>query len=303
MMRKVLVILLVISVTRASKTINREIFKHLGDSCQLSNSENPGECRFLRDCIDYYKKTAKITVCGLNRGRETIICCPQFEFKQFTSECVVRGTNENGFHKLIKHCPRIAEEVEYGAPFPRVCDYEICRDMVCCPVGGLRRKNEVCYEYDDASYTIQNRIKQEDYCTINRVQGMYRKRHDCNYSPAVMNQRICHYDFCENIVCCPMSDVVLSFTNALEDRQFVDIVGGSCVDKTTGEAGICKPDHRCYDFNPLNRNNYTSCGFEFCIHFSCCTFPKFTSRSLQGWFSLSIKLSHHCTNVSYTFNM
>lgn len=289
MMRKVFIILLVISVTR-SKILSREKDKRLEDSCQLYNSEQPGECSILSECMDFFKKTTEITICGLypflDLSPRSIICCPKPEFKEFTSECVVKGTNEKGFYKIIKHCPRIAEEVEKGAPFPRVCDNEICRDMVCCPVGGLRRKNEVCYEYDDASYIIQTRIKQEDYCTINGVQGIYRKRCDCNSSPAIINQRICDFDFCKDIVCCPMTDVVLSFTNALENKKFVDIVGGSCVDELTGETGICRPDERCHDFSPRNRNSYTSCGFEFCVHFSCCVIPKFTSRSLQGLFSL-----------------
>lgn len=282
-MNTFLLILSCLWIGASSKTITRERFKYLGDVCNLNNNnQQQGQCKFVSECVDYFKKSTEITICGYDR-KDSIICCPQTqltEFRNFTSECVVKETNEKGFLKLIKHCPRIEREVSKGSPFPRVCEHEICRDMVCCPVGGLKRKNEVCFQYDDASYTIQNRIKHEDYCTINGAAGMYKDKAQCKSSPG--NQPACDYDFCKNIVCCPLQDVGPFFSNTLQNRKFVDIVGGSCIDERTGEQGICKPSERCHDFSLANRLKYTSCGFEFCLGLVCCPIPKFTSRSLQA---------------------
>lgn len=297
-MNTFLIVLILISVDKAlggsPKIINRERFKYLGDFCQLYDNQQQGECKFVTDCSDYFKNTTKITICGFD-GNDSIICCPKTqtkvvlstnEYQELPSECLVKETNERGFHKLIEHCPRIQEEVRNGAPFPRICDYEVCRDMVCCPIGGLRRKSEVCFRYDNATYKIENRLNQEDYCTINGAKGIYKIKSDCNSTAAVLNQRVCDYDFCKGFVCCPMTDVVPIFSNSLETKVFVDIIGGSCVDEITGEAGICKPSERCHDFTQLvsTRRNYTSCGYEFCIELKCCPTPIFTSKSLQGLF-------------------
>lgn len=129
----------------------------LGDSCSLSDNYESGICKFATDCTDFFKTNRSIQICGF-QYKESIICCPnsknllsyydslqddgEFVYKELVSECIVPTTNEKGFHKFIKHCPRIAEEVRNGAPFPKICDYEICKDMVCCPGGGLQRKNE-----------------------------------------------------------------------------------------------------------------------------------------------------------------
>lgn len=129
----------------------------LGDSCYLYDNNESGICKFATDCTDFFKTNRTIQICGF-QNTESIICCPntnnilsyydspqdndEFEYKELTSECIVPTTNEKGFHKFIEHCPRIAEEVRNGAPFPKICDYEICKDMVCCPVGGSKRKNE-----------------------------------------------------------------------------------------------------------------------------------------------------------------
>lgn len=127
--------------------------KELDDQCDLpDNNEDDGICRLATDCIDYFKINKNIKICGF-QNKESIICCPNFinethqeknKFyqQQFNPECLVDKTNEKGFYKLINHCPRIAEEVRNGAPFPRVCEYEVCKDLVCCPVGGLKRQNE-----------------------------------------------------------------------------------------------------------------------------------------------------------------
>lgn len=127
--------------------------KELGDLCKLpDNSEDHGVCKLATDCIDYFKVHKNIKICGF-QNKESIICCPsyvnktlfeedKFNHQQFNPECLVPKSNERGFYKLIEHCPRIAQEVHNGAPFPQVCKYDICKDMVCCPVGGLQRKNE-----------------------------------------------------------------------------------------------------------------------------------------------------------------
>lgn len=119
----------------------------LGDSCIIKDTSQEGICKLDTDCSDYFNLNQTIQICGF-QGMRSIICCPKiqkkinFEYKEFNPECFLPETNEKGFYKLIKFCPRIAEEVRNGAPFPKVCDHEICRDLVCCPVGGSKRKNE-----------------------------------------------------------------------------------------------------------------------------------------------------------------
>lgn len=288
-MKKVLIILLIISVNKSvsgqSKYISRERFKQLGDSCTLANNKRPGKCKFVKDCSGHFKNTTHITICGFDR-KDSIICCPQTEnkpkitqYKKFTPECFVQGTNENGFLKLIKHCPRIEEEIRNGAPFPTVCNYEICKDLVCCPVGGLKRKNEVCHQFDDVNYTIRNRIFHEEYCTANGKPGVYKGKYQCNKSSTEINQTLCDYDFCEDAVCCPFSDIK-AYTFSYDKTRFLNIIGGSCVDKITGEDGTCKTAVQCNEDRIVN---YTSCGFEFCTELICCPNKRLkTSKSLQG---------------------
>lgn len=119
----------------------------LGDSCKIAETSTNGTCKLDTECSDYLNSNQTIEICGF-QGLRSIICCPkiqekiEFEYKEFNPECFLPKTNEKGFLKLIEFCPRIAEEVRNGALFPKVCDYEICRDLVCCPVGGSKRQNE-----------------------------------------------------------------------------------------------------------------------------------------------------------------
>lgn len=102
-----------------------------------------------------------------------------------------------------------------------------------------------------------------------------------------MNQRICDYDFCKDYICCPITDIKPTFINTEERTRYLNIIGGSCVDEKTGEAGVCKPLHRCHDLtslNPYNRVNYTTCGFDLCTKLICCPNQKLTTKSQQGWY-------------------
>lgn len=132
-MTKVIIFLLVVYL--------KFIFcKELGDQCKLptNSKEEDGICKLATDCIDYFKVNKNIKICGF-QNRESIICCPSFtnethqekdtfNAQQFNPECIVDKTNEKGFYKLIKHCPRIAEEVRNGDLFPQ------CVNMKCVKI-------------------------------------------------------------------------------------------------------------------------------------------------------------------------
>lgn len=203
----------------------------------------------------------------------------EYQFKKFTPECIVQGTNETGVYKLIKHCPRIKEEVQNGAPFPTVCNYEVCEDMVCCPIGGLKRTNEICNQYDDVSYAIRQRITQGNYCKINgKKSGLYTFAYHCNISNT--KEILCEYDFCVEEVCCPISDVIIQTKQY--NTKYHKLTGGSCVDKNTGEAGICKPEEQCDYISTNKTRTFSSCGFEFCTEFFCCPIQKSNTMSSKA---------------------
>lgn len=131
---------------------NSENGTRIGQQCSLAEQNEHGTCQLISDCRVYFENSPIIKICG-NQNGDQIICCPKVEtaskidgpetfngFKQFEGKCTVAKTNEQGFLKLIEHCPRIKSEVKAGAPFPRVCGYEVCRDMVCCPIDNNKHR-------------------------------------------------------------------------------------------------------------------------------------------------------------------
>lgn len=115
----------------------------IGQCCSLG--EKNGTCELISNCRAHFQKAPILRICGYENGVQ-IICCPKIDgvkmpkkLPQFDGMCTVSATNETGNFKLIKHCPRIESEVNAGAPFPRVCEYEVCRDVVCCPNDNKRR--------------------------------------------------------------------------------------------------------------------------------------------------------------------
>lgn len=131
---------------------NSEEGTRIGQFCSLTEKNENGTCELISDCSAYFENSPIIKICGYKDG-DQIICCPKIEtaskidgpemfigFKQFEDKCIVAKTNEKGFFKLIEHCPRIKSEVKAGAPFPRVCAYEVCRDMVCCPIDNKKHR-------------------------------------------------------------------------------------------------------------------------------------------------------------------
>lgn len=124
----------------------------IGQLCSLAEKNENGTCKLISDCKVYFENSPILKICGSVNGNQ-IICCPNIEtvskidgpatfngFKPFEDKCTVANTNEKGFLKLIEHCPRIKAEVKAGAPFPRICEYEVCRDMVCCPIDNKKQK-------------------------------------------------------------------------------------------------------------------------------------------------------------------
>lgn len=290
-------ILIILAAERYGES---QIILYLGDSCNLSDNNESGICKFATDCSDFFSTNRTIKICGF-QNKESIICCPsssnllsyydsiqddgEFVYEELISECIVPTTKEKGFHKFIEHCPRIAEEVRNGAPFPKLCNYDICKDMVCCPVGGLKRKNEVCHNYDDISYNLYKRISFQPQCLINGKQGIVTFTFDCDSANELIksgkkNPRICDYKVCESFVCCPIENMSIRI-KAVDHSEFTysKIEAGSCIDEITGEDGICKTSKFC---DVSKSRNYTVCGYDSCNEFICCPIKRFTSKSLQG---------------------
>lgn len=281
---------------------NSENGTKIGQLCSLAEKNVNGTCQLISDCSEYFEISPIIKICGSKNG-DQIICCPietasQINgpetftgFKQFEDKCTVAKTNEKGFLKLIEHCPRIKSEVKAGAPFPRVCNYEVCRDMVCCPIDDKKHKKfDVCNEYDNANYKLINRLVQQNQCRLNGEKGIYTDLDDCDSAKEMIKNgknitNVCEYSFCEDTVCCPIPKKTPIRRRAFVDSNFyfTKIVAGSCVDEITGEKGTCMPIGRC---NPKyyieNTRNYTTCGHDYCNKFICCPTPNSKKKSLQG---------------------
>lgn len=113
----------------------------IGQLCSLGVKN--GTCELISNCRAHFKNSPILRICG-NENKIQIICCPKDakmdrikmfnKLPQFNEKCTAAKTNETGNLKLISHCPRIESEVQAGSPFPRVCEYELCKDMVCCPI-------------------------------------------------------------------------------------------------------------------------------------------------------------------------
>lgn len=45
-------------------------------------------------------------------------------------ECLVERTNERGVLRFPQHCPDLVVDTTH----PRICQFEVCKDLVCCPI-------------------------------------------------------------------------------------------------------------------------------------------------------------------------
>lgn len=134
---------------------------------------------------------------------------------------------------------------------------------------------------------MYNRISVQPKCLINGKDGIVTYTSDCdsaleNIKNGKTNPRICDYKVCEDFVCCPIENQSIRI-KAVEHSEFfyTKFEAGSCIDKVTGEDGICKTRNQC---ETSTSKNYTTCGYDSCNEFICCPIKRFTSKSLQGKF-------------------
>lgn len=52
-------------------------------------------------------------------------------------DCKVFNTNEDGVYTIKSDCPRYQEDIKNNKAVPKVCDWEFCENLICCPKTNL----------------------------------------------------------------------------------------------------------------------------------------------------------------------
>lgn len=123
----------------------------INDTCTIKESEIAGVCLLDTDCEFYfheykYLNGPKPQICGY-RGLSSVVCCPEnltIKSSKFTetknrTECLVEETGENGVYKILEHCKTLSQFEKRRKSVTNVCDDQICRDLVCCPIRATHR--------------------------------------------------------------------------------------------------------------------------------------------------------------------
>lgn len=110
---------------------------YLGDDCRTHDGLQ-GTCVKIQDCLGV-RSRSELVKCGFEKMTPIVCCALQLdidvrinveEYIPFQWECKVNGTTEDGRLIRKQFCPD-------GDRLPKVCNYEICKDLVCCPNRGM----------------------------------------------------------------------------------------------------------------------------------------------------------------------
>lgn len=152
---------------------------YLGDSCIVDETNQMGSCKLLENCplavreLQETELRVRPTICGY-QYKMPIVCCPNtnviidkamilrdrvqpvsrmngtleplqiYNFKHF---CPL-SDNMNGTVMYEKHCPESKVLLAKGMSLKRLCNYEICNDLVCCPIEQRPRLRQGNEEYN-----------------------------------------------------------------------------------------------------------------------------------------------------------
>lgn len=206
-------------------------------------------------------------------------------YKELISPCIVSKTGKVGVIKSLYHCPDLLADHYCNITIPRVCNYEICEDFVCCPINP-HRLNQVCKLYDDPRFVISYRVQNQFPCELERAG--YRRNQQQRFGVFNFNyyyeneptpQKSCQFDVCEDNNCYPLSRKTTLTTYNSAAYKYTEVVGGRCLERTTNQPGLCRYVAQC----PQSQGkDYTICGYDHCSKIVCCPEPNYSRLKVSG---------------------
>lgn len=117
----------------------------------------------------------------------------------FQPKCLING--KEGIITYTSDCDSALEIIKSGKKNPRVCDYKICKDFVCCPIENpsIRIKANEHYEFFYTKFEAGS-------CTdkITGEEGICKTKKLCE-KETTRNYTVCGFDNCNEFICCPIN--------------------------------------------------------------------------------------------------